>query len=145
MGVVTLDSGFSVRAASERPQLVAVEPARVTQGDEGEMVISVAGDVGDEVTVDLGRDIVVQSAQRDGDQIVVSYAVAPGAALGDRSVVVDDGTRVLTGLSIEVRDWSPAPQRTCGVETGALGWLGVVVGLLAGRRRPGPVGLKAES
>lgn len=134
-GEVSLDDAFTVRAASERPQLVALEPSRVTQGDEGEMVISVLGDVGDEVVVDLGRDIVVQSATREGDLVVVSYAVSPGAALGQRSVVVDDGTRVLTGLSLEVEDWSPPPQRTCSVQGGMLGWLAVAAGTLAARLR----------
>ncbi len=137
-GVVVFEGGFTVLSADDRPRLVAVEPARVTQGETGEMTITVAGAVGETVTVDLGEGLVVESAARDGDSILVAFAVAPGAALGERQIVVDDGTRVYSELSLEVDDWSPPVQRQCGVEGPVSAWGGVVAWVIVrGRRRVG--------
>ncbi len=135
-GEVVLASGFTVLSADDRPRLVAVEPSRVTQGETGEMTITVAGAVGETVTVDLGEGLVVESATRDGDSILVKFAVAPGAALGERQIVVDDGTRVYSELSLEVDDWSPPVQRQCGVEGPVSLWAGIVAWVIVrGRRR----------
>jgi len=137
-GEVLLASGFTVLSADDRPRLVAVEPARVTQGETGEMTITVAGEVGSAVVVDLGDGLVVESTTREGASILVAFAVAPGAALGERQIVVDDGTRVYTGLSLDVDDWSPPVQRQCGLGTPVSPWGGVVAAwLLRGRRRAG--------
>jgi hypothetical protein len=117
-GVATLEDAFSVLPPGGKPGLRSAEPDAVEQGQVGELVIFTSGSIGSPASVSLGADIVVESVVVEPTQIVVTYAVAPNAGLGKRQISVDDGTRVLDGVSLEVEDYRPPSIGTCSAIPG---------------------------
>jgi uncharacterized protein (TIGR03382 family) len=112
---VTLADAFSVLPDVERPRLTDVAPADLEQGDTGEMTVVYVGELAAAPVVDLGADIVVESVDVGSDNTLrIRYAVATNAALGSRRVTVDDGVRVLEGVSLEVADARASASRGCG-------------------------------
>ena len=62
--------------------------------------------------------------------------MARDAPLGERAVVLDDGTLILEGVSLRVRDLTVPPEAVCGCGAApATGALSVLVGLLGLVRR----------
>ena len=131
VGVVVLPAGFTVLPEGGRPALVAAEPSTVEQGDSGQMVLTTQGSIGSPATVDLGADVVVESVIVEEGQVLVEYAVAPNAGLGKRKIVVDDGTRLLEGLTLTVEDYRAPAIRTCSAVEPSGGWLAGVAATAA--------------
>lgn len=129
----TADDLFEVLAETDRPKLLKITPDSVRQGDSGTLAIQWSGELGDEPTVDLGGGIIVTGVTRGSDGLEVDYTVDYTAAIGDHVVTVDDGVRLLGGVTLEVQD-ALAPIATCGLGLGP-GWLGVLVAAAAVRRR----------
>lgn len=125
-GVVRFVDGFSVLAAGERPALVAVNPDKVVQGDIGQLAIETQGTLDFPATVDLGAGIIVESVTVGEGKVLVEYAVDPNAALGERTVVLDDGTRILEGPTLTVTDYRGPVIGTCATlpvwPAGAASW-----------------------
>ena len=131
---------FEVLDGAERPQLISVEPDTLEQGESGELIIATAGELGEDISVDLGEGVVVESVQREGDTLRVAAVVEPSAALGDRAVIVDDGLRILSGPTLSIEDRLISTEKTCSAAGGGGGWLLWVLGLLLCLRRSGPPG-----
>jgi hypothetical protein len=85
--------------------------------------------------VDLGEGVVVESTSVDGQAVAVEVTVLADAPLGERSIVVDDGQRILEGLSFTVRDQAARADKNCGtVPGGALGSILAALALVFLRR-----------
>jgi hypothetical protein len=142
-GRFTLADGFTVRDAGERPRLVALDPGSVVQGDDGRMRLRFVGEMATLPSVQAGEGVVVEVESIDGDELVLRYAVAGTAPVGDHAVLVDDGTRIFEGVSLEVRDWRAPVLSGCATAGGAApAWAGLLAALGAalGRRRDARAG-----
>lgn len=133
-GVVRFVDGFSVLPAGGRPAMTAVEPSSVTQGAVGQLEIATQGTIDSPATVDLGADIIVESVTVSEGRVVVDYAVAPNAGLGARTIVLDDGTRILQGPSLTVKDFRAPAIGTCSAAP-AVTWGWAVALAMCARRR----------
>jgi hypothetical protein len=135
---VTLPGGFEVRDGSDRPQLIDVTPASIKQGGAATLTIQSNAPIGAGPIIDLGPGIFVQSTEVDGDTLRVGIATAIDSPIGAHQIIVDDGLRILSGASIEVRDAKPPPGKVCastpGQPTGV--WALVLAACLGlGRRK----------
>ncbi|MDP2311593.1 MAG: hypothetical protein Q8P41_01705 [Pseudomonadota bacterium] len=139
---ITLAEAFDVLPDTDRPRLTAIAPESVRQGDQAELSIDFVGALDAAPQVDLGDGLVVESVeQTDANTLVVRYTVATDAALGDRTVTVDDGVRVFDGVTLEVKDAFITTSRGCDTPASGGTIPGVALALvgLAGtlaRRRP---------
>ncbi|MFN7144001.1 MAG: hypothetical protein ACK4YP_09510 [Myxococcota bacterium] len=135
--VLTVPDAFTVLDGEDRPRLLRATPDVVRQGDEGELVLDLVGDLEGDPVVDLGDGIVTGAVRYAGDSLVVPYTVTGTAPLGERAVTLDDGVRVFRGVTLEVKNTLPTTQRGCGTPVTPTGVL-VVGGLvLAALRRRG--------
>ena len=133
--IVELEA-FTVGPASDAPQLVEVEPDAVEQGTHATLVLTANTELGDAPSLDLGEGVIIESIEIDGDEATVELAVARDAPLGERAVVLDDGTLILEGVSLRVRDLTVPPEVVCGCGTApASSVLPLLVGLLGLIRR----------
>lgn len=132
---------FAVLDPADRPRLTGVTPARLTQGERAWLEISLVGPLsgdssGDSSSdpssalpaVDLGEGVIAEEIQvvpADGPDGASGYllrvlAVASATApLGDRAIRVDDGVRLFSGATLEIRDQPVIAQRTCSASPGA--------------------------
>ena len=120
---------------SDRPALLDVLPAELTQGESGTLRIRASQPLNELPLVDLGDEVVVERVRMSGDDtVLVDVVVGPSAPVGWRPVEVDDGRRLLSGVEFEVVAYAPEVT-TCGpgVPSG-----GLVLLLLAVSRRSGP-------
>lgn len=125
---------FEVLSGSERPRLLGVVPNAVRQGDELALEILASDPFADLPTIWLGEHILVEAVELSGeDTLTVEIVVPYDTPLGLHDLEVDDGTRIYTGFSLQVRDYiAPVtPDRTCGVVPGRGGLLGTLISLLA--------------
>ena len=63
--------------------------------------------------VTLGDGIIIEKVARRGSGLDVELSVAHDAPLGAHPIEVDEGDRLLTGASLEVRDTPKVPERSC--------------------------------
>ena len=124
---------FTVQDEGDRPRIATISPARVTQGERVTLRLELVGTPVTEPTVNLGEGIVVESLALDGESLELAVVVSPSAPLGSRSVELDDGERVYTGATLEVRDQAVLPQGNCSSVQASPGL--ALLGLLALRRR----------
>ncbi len=115
-GDVELDDGavFEVLDGGGRPRLEALSPDRLRQGETGTLVLTTSTDLeGEQLSVDLGEGVVVESVSSTGPRVVeIQVVVDPLAPLGEREVVLDDGVRLYEGQAFRVRD-ALVKQSTC--------------------------------
>ncbi|MSP56135.1 MAG: hypothetical protein EXR69_11105 [Myxococcales bacterium] len=103
-GVTTALGVFTVLDGDDRPRLNEAELA-VWQGDTATLQLTYVGEMAtDEPSVDLGPDIVIDSAVAVSGGLTVSCVVSGDAAVGDRAVTVDDGVRIFDGATLTVRN-----------------------------------------
>ncbi len=127
----SLENAFTVEAADERPHVVSVSPESVMQGETATLEIVLSEAIEELSGLSAGDEVVVESMSFDGDVVFAEVAVGAQAALGDRAVLVDDGTRLLSGQTLRIADATLPPSSGCGTGGAGLWWLG----LLALRRR----------
>jgi hypothetical protein len=133
-------AAFDVLDGADRPHLESVEPSFVEQGDSTSLVIQSSEPFKAPPVVHLGDDIVVEDVVLDGtNAIEVSIVVPYTVPIGERTVEVDDGTRILTGVSLEVRNKVTAVD-TCQCGSGGRSpwgssWPLTLVAAAAGLRR----------
>jgi len=133
---LTVTDAFEVLDGAERPRLVSVTPEAIKQGAEAELTITTAGDIGDTLSLSLGDGVVVEAVEKTGeDTLLATVVVDPSAALGERSLTVDDSLRLLTGASVTVETRIVTVDKSCGGPVGA-GWLWLfgVLGVVRRRR-----------
>ena len=135
-GVEVADASILVMDGQDRPALVDIEPDRMTQGESALLRIRSSVPLADVPLVDLGEGIVVEKVTLSDDTTVLVDVVAGYQTVGWRSVELDDGQRVLSGVEFEVEPWAP-PVETCG-HVPASGAVLVLVGLAVSRRRSDP-------
>ncbi len=135
VGTLSLPGAFTVRDAEARPHLTELSPSTVTQGATGTLLVSFTGSLATTPAVDLGEGIVVESVTVEGDQLLVDYAVAITAPVGEHAVTADDGVRRLDGVNLTIRDWTPGPVQSCDTGGGAPAALAVVLAALTLVRR----------
>jgi MYXO-CTERM domain-containing protein len=115
---VTLPSGFEVRDGADRPQLIDVTPRSIKQGGAVTLTVQSNAPIGAGPIIDLGPGIFVQSTEVDGDTLRVGIATAIDAPVGAHQIIVDDGLRILSGATVEVRDAKPPPGKVCASSPG---------------------------
>ena len=109
-----LEAVFSVLDGADRPGVTSVQPSSIVQGESVTLSIELSQAPEGDVQVSLGDAIVVESASVDGHLVSATVAVGAQAALGERAVLVDDGTRTYSGVGLEVRDATTPPSTGCG-------------------------------
>jgi hypothetical protein len=137
---LVVPDAFELLPGSERPQLTALDPDSVRQGDETELVITASQPFYDLPIVWLGESILVESvALSEDDTLDVTIVVPYDTPLGLHALEVDDGTRIFSGPQLQVRDYiAPVdPDGTCSSVPGRAGWSVLLAGLFAAiaRRR----------
>jgi hypothetical protein len=116
-GAKTLYTGvdFALSDGADRPKLLKVSPSRIRQGQNTTVSIQANVPMGESPVVDLGVGIFVDDVRVDGDWVHVTIASAGTTPLGDHNITIDDGTRVLDGATLNVRDSIHTPSRVCAV------------------------------
>lgn len=136
---IALPEPFEVLSGEDRPTLVSIEPDALVQGEVRTVVIEASAELADPPLVDLGEGLYVEVLSVEGSTVTLSVAVDWEAPVGARGITVDDGARVLDGVSLLVRTATTTPERTCGTAQARPSLLGVVLALLGvGLSRRGP-------
>ena len=126
---------FTVLDGADRPRLVA-EDITLHQGEEATVTFSYVGEMATSTPgVDMGEDIVVQSVSASAGTVSVTCAVSGAAALGDRTVVVDDGVRLFDGVTLTVLNSTTQGTGCASTSAPAAVSLALVGGLLIRRRK----------
>jgi hypothetical protein len=113
----------------ERPSLASVAPDSLRQGSHDTVVVTLDHVPAGKPAVYFGEGVVVESTTVDGPALTLEVTVLADAPLGERSIVVDDGQRILEGLSFTVRDQAARADRNCG--TAPAGGIGSILAALA--------------
>ncbi len=133
------DLQFEVSDGEDLPRLLSIQPNRLRQGQHTTLTIHTNVTVVPDPTVNLGAGIFVEDVSVDGETVSVRVASAGSTPLGAHSITVDDGTRVLDGVTIQIVDNQSAPKRVCAVHQPSArslgGWLSLVIGFIFCRRR----------
>ncbi len=134
---VSAEGAFEVRSDTSRPRIRAIEPTRLIRGTRENLIVRTNVTLPDDLRLDLGTGIVVESARRvDQDTARFIVSTANDAPLETRQPELDIGTRLLPGPPVEVRAPLPKSNTRCATVDGRSHWMWcllVVVGL--GRRR----------
>jgi MYXO-CTERM domain-containing protein len=131
---VVLADALEVVDGADRRRVVSVEPAVGRQGTMLELEIWTSEAISEVGSVDLGDGIVVLSiVQPEPRCLRVTGWIDLKAPLGERMVLVDDGSRIWSGERFKVLDQAP-PTVTCSSASNQSGGLFLVllglVGLL---------------
>ena len=124
-GEVELLDEFEVFDGAGRPRIQSIEPDRIRQGESGTFVLRTSVElVSEELTVDLGEGVVVESIEISAErEVQLELVVDPLAPLGERPVVVDDGSRLYEGVTLRVRDAAVTQSKNCNSAGIAGPWL----------------------
>ena len=120
-----LPDDFNVLAYADRPALVQITPDQARQGEQLDIEIQANFDIFATPTLDLGEGVIVESVEAEGDTVTLHASVTWTAPVGVRSVTVDDGSRVLSGVNFRVRNASTEPAGRCSTAPGPRGLLPV--------------------
>ena len=134
--ITSWPDAFEILDGADRPRLLSVDPDSLPQGEESTLVFLASEGPAATPLVDMGDGVVVEEVTVLGDQITVKVAVALDAPLGERAVELDDGARILSGVTVRIRDQAVAPSAVCSCSSGpgrsgGQGLLLVVAGLAA--------------
>lgn len=145
---IPLELDFTVHDGADRPALISISPDELFQGDQVELVLCANTTLEGTPEVDLGEDIIIEEVSVNGRDVTISATVPWDADIGTRAVSADDGTRVLEGVDLRVRNALTTPQKGCASAPGQADRLPIALTLLAllrrrysdapGRRRPTP-------
>jgi hypothetical protein len=132
---------FEVRGEGDRPVVLGAHPTSVRQGAHTTVFIdmSVPVDMSQPAPdVYLGEGIIVENVSRRSTGLDITLSVAHDAPLGAHPIEVDEGFRLISGASLEVRDTPKVPSRNCStlvIQPGSLcTWL-IVLSCWARRRK----------
>lgn len=134
---LTVVDALEILDAGDRPRLVSVEPESVVQGADNSVTIELSYVPDALPLVDFGEGIIVEDTELVDNCLIADIAIENEAPLGVHGITVDDGTRILDGLELNVRDTYAAPSKNCGpINAGSLPnvWFAAFI-LLCWRRR----------
>ena len=135
LGQASFAEAFEVIDGADRPQILDITPDRIFQGYESELVLTLntALDPQVDLFVDAGAGITVSvDPTAADDEVRLSLLPDADAALGTRTLLLDDGKR-LYPFTVEVL--SGATPSTCSVAATSPGWLLLPALLVTARRR----------
>ena len=141
----SVEQAFFVQSAGQRPRLVSAQPGSLSRGQQGPVRLQLSeAPATDQVAVYLGPGVVVEAVGVEGSEVEVLATVPLDSPLGATAIEIDDGERIWTGASFEVRARPPRVGQTCSLSAGAgsstLWTLGLAGLLLRRRRRANPAG-----
>jgi hypothetical protein len=100
-----LPEAFSVVSGDDLPRIEEIIPKGLRQGQSDSVEFYLSTALSAEPLVDLGPGVLVESVEWTApDRVTAVVSVDPKAPLGDRSAVLDDGIRAITGAEFDVRD-----------------------------------------
>ncbi len=136
---ILLDGAFEVLDGSERPTLLGIEPDALRQGEQATLLVTASQPFDGEPSVWLGDSILVEASEWiQEDQVQIDVVVPYDTPLGLHGLEVDDGTRIYTGLQLQVRDYLEqlGPDGCCSSNPrGTRGWLALLLAPLVVLRR----------
>lgn len=137
---VPFAGAFTVLSGEDRPALRSVQPTSLPQEARQTLTLQLSAPPAGPATalrLDAGPGVVVESLTLDGDTVEAVVAVTADAPLGERALVLDDGVRLIEGVTLRVRKGSAPASAVCGSATApAIGWVGLLsLALLVVRRR----------
>jgi hypothetical protein len=136
---ILAESFFEIRGEGDRPVVLGAHPTSVRQGAHTTLFIDMSAPADLSLPppqVDLGEGIIVEGVSRRSTGLDVQLSVANDAPLGRHLIEVDEGYRLITGASLEVRDTPKVPARNCSSNGGSpdLIWILLAVLLIRERR-----------
>lgn len=141
---LVVEGAFDVEDTAARPRLLSARPSFVERGEQVRVLLTLTeAPATDEPTVYLGPGVVVETLMVRGSEVEVMATVPLDSPTGTTAVEVDDGERIWTGATFEVRRQAPAVASTCSslVLPARGGWWLLFVGAGAfgrARRRSRP-------
>jgi len=138
---VVLEDALTIVDGELRPKVERVEPAVGRQGLNIELEIWTSEPIETVESVDLGEGVYVQAVEHlQARCLRVTGWVDLKAPLGERMVLVDDGSRIWTGQSFKVLDQAPptvgcAASRSHSRSSGRSSWYLLLPLLFVGLRR----------
>ena len=137
---LSVPDAFEVLGGDGGPRLLTLSPESVRQGERATLCVTASAPFYATPSVSLGEGVVIESTTLTAvDTASAELVVEPQAALGDRVARVDDGRRLYTNLSVQIRDNLNPPTGSCA--TSPAGGAGVAVALVLSalrRRRRSP-------
>ena len=137
---LTLAQAFTVRDDQDRPALLSISPDALEQGARETLILTLNTAPAAVPSLDLGEELVVESVELDGLEVIVQVAVGNAAPSGSRDVTLDDGVRILVledGFRVWPRTVDLATDCACQGAAGPGPWVALIASLagLCRRRR----------
>jgi hypothetical protein len=133
---LTVPDAFEVLGGDGGPRLLTVSPESVRQGERATLCVTASAPFYGTPSMSLGEGVVIEGTTLTAeDTVCAELVVEPQAALGDRVARVDDGRRLYTNLSVQIRDNLSAPTESCATSPAGASTLGLALALSALRRR----------
>ena len=130
-----------IQSAGDRPIVLGAHPTSVRQGARTTVFLDMSSPESlskPPPIIDLGDGIIIEDVVRRTTGLDVQLSVAYDAPLGDHNIEVDEGDRLITGASLEVRDTPKVPERNCASisqRSVSFVWLWTVIVLVTTRRK----------
>ncbi|MCK6522559.1 fibronectin type III domain-containing protein [Myxococcota bacterium] len=122
---------FEVLGGDGGPRLLSVTPTRVRQGERATLCVTASAPFYEPPSISLGEGVVIESTEQlDDTTACAEIVVEPQAALGERVARVDDGRRLYTNLSVQIRDNLSPPTGSCASGGAGASGLGAAFALL---------------
>lgn len=133
-GTFLFPDAFVVDSDEPVPAVVDVQPPTVAQGKSVVVNFTVNVPLGAVVALATDEHIVVTGTPTSAHDVVsAELAVSGGAPLGAHTVIIDDGTRLLSA-TVEVTETVFAPAKRCGSAPGTYWSWGLAAWVLRARR-----------
>ncbi len=112
---VQAEQAFTIRSGDSRPQVLAVDPPSLLRGAQANVQVRTNVSLPDDTRLVTGAGVIVERISRIDDQTVhATLTVTHDAPLGDQTIEVDVGTRILTGATVSIRNPEPDTKSQCG-------------------------------
>ncbi|MCK6519007.1 fibronectin type III domain-containing protein, partial [Myxococcota bacterium] len=133
---LSVPDAFEVLGGDGGPRLLTLSPESVRQGERATLCVTASAPFYATPSVSLGEGVVIESTTLTAaDTACAELVVEPQAALGDRVARVDDGRRLYTNLSVQIRDNLNPPTESCASAPAGASAIGAALALSVLRRR----------
>jgi hypothetical protein len=139
---ISAEPVFQIRSEGDRPIVLGAHPTSVRQGAHTTVFIDMSAPIDASLPapiVNMGEGIIVETVNRRSTGLDITLSVAHDAPLGAHIIEVDEGDRLITGASLEVRDTPKVPDRNCttAATTPDSNWIWFAPFIVWARRRTG--------